>query len=275
MLDVPEANLLQYLPRAVKFIETAIQDSSGGQGAVYVHCVHGQSRSCSVCVAFLMRRQYSSVSLLSTDLLWSCYNQVQQRRPSMAINPGFVRQLDLFGRMGCSLLVSPTEKLSSRAYASFRSFRAKSQYEEHSTVSHKFQSLPSKSQAIIDAENKFFSCTKCRKTVFCSFHVLDEWTETSLLPTSLYWADSLGGKEYQNQQAAIFKVSPKVDLENVFEIEPMDWILSQMLDTKTGLLMERGKLNCPGCYGKIGFWDWKFPKLVSAIFIQKAKVTAL
>lgn len=103
--------------------------------------------------------------------------------------------------------------------------------------------------------------------------MLDEWTEKSLLPTSPYWADSLGGKEYQIQRATIQEVSPKVDLKSVIEIEPMDWMLAQMLDSMTGLLMERGRLSCPSCYGKIGFWDWKCPKLVSAVFIQKEKVT--
>jgi hypothetical protein len=273
-MDVPEANLLQHLPRATKFMENAIQHTSGGQqGAVYVHCVHGQSRSCTVCVAFLMRRQYSSVTS-STKLLSSCYDQVQQCRPAMAINPGFVRQLDMFGRMGCGLLGSPMEKLSSRAYASFRSFRAKSQYQEHCSASHKFPSVPSEWPAMMDAKPKLVSCSKCRKTVFCSFHVLDEWTEKSLLPSSSYWADSLGGKEYQNQRATNPKVSPKFDWKSVIEIEPMDWMLAQMLDSKTGLLLERGKLSCPNCHGKIGFWDWTFPKLVSVVFIQKAKVTS-
>lgn len=217
-----------------------------------------------------MRHMYSLVP--SEDLLSSCYNHVQRCRPSMAINPGFVRQLDLFRRMECGLLALPSEKLSSRAYASFRSFRAKTQYREHSTVLQRFRSISYESLPGPETSRIFYSCIKCRTKIFYSCNVLDEWTKTSMLPISTYWADSLGGKEYKSQQATINICTTKIDMANFIEIEPLDWMLSQMLDSGTGLLFERGKLNCPCCYSKIGFWDWKFPKSISAIFIQNTKV---
>lgn len=279
IMDVPDANLLQYLPRACKFIESV------KEGAVYIHCVHGQSRSCSVCVAFLMRQEMKKAHSSSgdnLDILHSCYNRVMQCRPSMAVNPGFVRQLDLFRRMGCALVaVANTSNSSStvsdnnfilrlplsKAHATFRSFRAKTEFQEHSTVLHKFQDA---SQVFHDSSSyQLFSCSKCRTYLFCSHHILDEWTETTTLPLSDYWADSFGGKEYTGNNACLSNVGLPT---NCIEVEPIEWMRSQMT-ADHGLLIEKGKLNCPSCNGKIGFWDWKFPQLISAIFIQSTKVT--
>jgi hypothetical protein len=120
------------------------------KNVVYVHCVHGQSRSCTVCVAYLMhyalqinsidfisngddhstsntdsdtesdnmnkevdKRKYnhknktsssSTADFFSTikdnvQLLHICYNKVMSSRPQMAINPGFVKQLEIFRQM--------------------------------------------------------------------------------------------------------------------------------------------------------------------------------
>lgn len=281
-MDVPDANLLQYLPRVCKFIESV------KEGAVYIHCVHGQSRSCSVCVAFLMRQEMKNAHSSSDntlDILHSSYNRVRQCRPSMAINPGFIRQLDLFRRMGCALPALAYSNCNSssavsdnnfilrqlplsKAHATFRSFRAKTEFQGHQTVLHKFQDA---SQVVFHNSSTYqlFSCSKCRTYLFGSHHILDEWTETTTLPVSDYWAESFGGKEYTGNTASLSKDGLP---NNCIEVEPIEWMRSQMT-ADHGLLMEKGKLNCPSCNGKIGFWDWKFPQLISAIFIHSTKVT--
>ena len=129
--DDPHENLLRHLPRATGFIQKALDDG----GCVFVHCVHGQSRSCAIVVAYLMRMANKNNSNNNsnnnndgdddpnTSLLHQCYHQVETARPCMAINPGFVKQLEIYRRMICSscntMLVPPT----SRAHAAFRSFR--------------------------------------------------------------------------------------------------------------------------------------------------------
>ena len=296
-MDVPHANLLRHLPRAMKFMESAILGKE--KGTVYVHCVHGQSRSCAACVAYLMRQTLQAADgqgSLSSDfprsgleLLQSCYNSVQWCRSCMTINPGFVRQLDLFRRMGCGLLRDRTRHTASsvrnqqpplsRAYASFRSFRAKGEFHEHSTVLFKFQVPVSANDlhSIINAKSVcLFRCKKCRTNLFCSLHILDEWTETSKLPFSEYWVTSAGGKEYTSIQASIGKRDSvkltKDGSANCVEVEPMEWMRSQMADPETGLMFTSGKLNCPSCGGKIGSWDWNYPELISSTFIQTSKV---
>ena len=101
--DVPEANIVQYFPKSVAFISNALNDQTSN---VLVHCVHGQSRSCAVVVAYLMAvhlRECAGLSRYideeSTRLLHDCYEIVQQARPCMAINPGFVQQLEIYRRM--------------------------------------------------------------------------------------------------------------------------------------------------------------------------------
>ena len=101
--DDPNENLLRHLPRATTFIQKALDDDGGG--CVFVHCVHGQSRSCAIVLAYLMRMCWEQSDQSDNDdprsLLHRCYHQVETARPCMAINPGFVRQLEVYRRMIC------------------------------------------------------------------------------------------------------------------------------------------------------------------------------
>ena len=143
--DDPNENLLRHLPRATAFIQKAL-DGDGG-GCVFVHCVHGQSRSCAIVVAYLMRMCWEQSDQSDNDdprsLLHRCYHRVETARPCMAINPGFVRQLEVYRRMICcdnsgcgssSIRHALTPPMS-RAHAAFRSFRARSEYVESGRIS--------------------------------------------------------------------------------------------------------------------------------------------
>lgn len=92
LLDAMDANLLEVLPRAISFINTARE--AGGK--VLVHCFAGRSRSASVCIAYLM--QTSRVSLLEA------LHFVRQRRGAVMPNTGFMQQLKTFER---SLAIAP------------------------------------------------------------------------------------------------------------------------------------------------------------------------
>ena len=61
------------------------------QAAVLVHCVYGQSRSATICVAYVMATREKT--------LLEAYDIVQRARPCISINSGFLRHLDLFERM--------------------------------------------------------------------------------------------------------------------------------------------------------------------------------
>ncbi|KAF5358937.1 hypothetical protein D9758_004767 [Tetrapyrgos nigripes] len=82
--DVDYADLLIYLPSAVRFIDEGIRDG----GVVLVHCVQGISRSAAVVAAYLMwSRRISATQALEL---------VREAREQIWPNPGFQEQLVLF-----------------------------------------------------------------------------------------------------------------------------------------------------------------------------------
>jgi dual specificity phosphatase 12 len=82
--DVDYANLLIWLPPAVRFIDDALSK----HGVVLVHCVQGLSRSAAVVAAYLMwSRRIDAASAIEC---------VRRAREQVWINPGFHEQLVLF-----------------------------------------------------------------------------------------------------------------------------------------------------------------------------------
>lgn len=94
VLDMEDELLLPFFAECIAFIDANVTASSDQQQPtnVLVHCVYGQSRSASICVAYLM----ASKNMTLRD----AYDAVAQARPCIYINPGFLRQLALFKRMG-------------------------------------------------------------------------------------------------------------------------------------------------------------------------------
>eukprot|EP00928_Gymnodinium_smaydae_P039892 TRINITY_DN27157_c0_g1_i1.p1 TRINITY_DN27157_c0_g1~~TRINITY_DN27157_c0_g1_i1.p1 ORF type:complete len:293 (+),score=16.11 TRINITY_DN27157_c0_g1_i1:119-997(+) len=83
--DDQTEDILAYLDGATVFIDNAL--SSGG--VVLVHCKHGQSRSASVVVAWLMRFRRMNLE----DSL----AHLKRCRPRVGPNCGFIKQLQKFG----------------------------------------------------------------------------------------------------------------------------------------------------------------------------------
>ncbi|KAG7086674.1 hypothetical protein E1B28_002614 [Marasmius oreades] len=82
--DSEYEDILIHLPKACKFIQNALDDS----GRVLVHCVMGVSRSTTVLVAYLMQSRRMSPN--------AALRLIQQSRPSVMPNYGFLKQLDVF-----------------------------------------------------------------------------------------------------------------------------------------------------------------------------------
>ena len=282
--DDPNENLLRHLPRATTFIQKALDDDGGG--CVFVHCVHGQSRSCAIVVAYLMRMCWEQSDQSDNDdprsLLHRCYHQVETARPCMAINPGFVRQLEVYRRMICcdsgcgssSLRHALTPPMS-RAHAAFRSFRARSEYVESGRISKWFPMSTIDETGVV---HDVYRCRKCRQVLFCSGNFIEQLTnqDVSALPKSDYWAESAGGMEYSRaSQVAAFRggtlpgPSTVPDASVSLRVEPVDWMQFQMEAKRSG------KLTCPQCASKIGSWDWGSVDAWSSIFITPSKVERL
>lgn len=88
ILDMEDKLILPHFHECIAFLKDHIQLQ---QKPVLVHCVYGQSRSAAVCVAYLMATAQMT--------LMQAYDAVQRARPCIHINPGFLRQLELFERM--------------------------------------------------------------------------------------------------------------------------------------------------------------------------------
>ena len=102
--DRADANLLRHLHGCADLlaaqlgghVDALLNRSSAAQSnasrAALVHCIAGQSRSCTIVAAFLVRERGLT--------LREAMRQIQHRRPSASPNRGFWRQLVAFER-GC------------------------------------------------------------------------------------------------------------------------------------------------------------------------------
>jgi len=120
--DEPDADLLAHLPRALELLRGARRAGR----RVLVHCFAGVSRSVAVVLAFLMadpgfqlraalaaRRPSSEATdtegSAALPLLAAAFKQVALARPRIAPNPGFMRQLVAYARLGCPDALPPRE----------------------------------------------------------------------------------------------------------------------------------------------------------------------
>jgi protein-tyrosine phosphatase len=85
VLDSPEADLRRHFDSAFVFIDEALQS---GQGGVLVHCFAGRSRSVTVAVGYLMRRERLSMQ--------AALDAVLAVRPIAQPNSGFMQLLARF-----------------------------------------------------------------------------------------------------------------------------------------------------------------------------------
>jgi protein-tyrosine phosphatase len=81
IIDHPMTDILQILPKALAAIDEAIEAKHG----LLVHCASGVSRSCTVCIAWLICRQKLSLK----DAL----HQMRSKRSQCNPNPGFMAAL--------------------------------------------------------------------------------------------------------------------------------------------------------------------------------------
>jgi len=299
ILDTPSSNLLQHLPRATKFINCALKSN----GTVYIHCVHGQSRSCAVAIAFLMhsqllhhRRESSQSHPIPSssfsrefeieNSLHVCSAIVKKARPCMAVNPGFGTQLELYRRM---VLIGVVSKRTiketnngvvpmvhqSRPHATFRTVRAKSDFTTSGQIPAKFCPVDDSSS------KKRHVCNRCNEILIADHNIVLELSsrEVARLPASEYWSNSSGGKEYAARNTSSHDSSTPNDgfkmmlkhPETVWKVEPMEWMRSTMINTNN-TIDSRGTLVCPKCTQKVGVWDWCYPDLFSCILLLKAKL---
>lgn len=277
--DTPTSLLLPFLPRAVKFIKMAIE----GGGIVYVHCVHGQSRSCAVCIAYLMSAHTEnlreSFNEDEDDILCKCYEEVMNARKCMAINPGFMKQLEFYKRMKVTqreenIPRSDHMKGLSKSRATFRLFRAHLEFFLQGKVS-TFMSIDS------DKSEKTIHCAKCNEVLCVDKNLpfmLSDYEITSL-PSSEYWTKSSGGIEYINSMS---RSSPNFNqqLMNIISnnegivVEPMEWMRKSMNVAMINgeIFHVKRNLQCPSCARVVGLYDWSQEDTLTSLLLMKSKI---
>lgn len=87
LLDLPESNLISSLDQCFTFIDNAIQTG----GCVFVHCNAGISRSASVVIAYLMKKQGMRYQ--------QAFLYLKEKRTTISPNPGFAQQLKDYEKM--------------------------------------------------------------------------------------------------------------------------------------------------------------------------------
>ncbi|MCB1119044.1 MAG: dual specificity protein phosphatase family protein, partial [Chlamydiia bacterium] len=87
LTDTDDADITSHLDGAYQFIEKAIKE----EGRVLVHCGAGVSRSASVVIAYLMKKEGADYQ--------STFNFVKTKRPCVNPNRGFVRQLQSYNKI--------------------------------------------------------------------------------------------------------------------------------------------------------------------------------
>ncbi|KXZ47886.1 hypothetical protein GPECTOR_32g499 [Gonium pectorale] len=249
--DSEGANMLQYLPAAIKFLDAALGPapgpeaagaaSGGGTGTggggpagtrVLVHCQAGVSRSPAVVAGWLMRSRGLGVEE-SLELL-------RARRPGAEPNEGFRAQLVLFGDMRCSL--DPEHPV----YRMWCLEELSSRWEEQGYIDpDAFAQLPEGPvglSAAVAAQQTLYRCRKCRQLLATSAHVM---------PVEAAMGHRIF-RDRQNRRPPPGIAAAGVDStnESCLFVEPLSW----MAGTVTGVV--GGKLHCPKCAARLGSFNW-------------------
>lgn len=90
VMDMAEEQIIKYFGTTFDFIDARVNEFGDTAGNVLVHCVAGISRSGTIVTAYLMRKYGMTFA--------EALHFVQQKRPIVDPNPGFVKQLQKYER---------------------------------------------------------------------------------------------------------------------------------------------------------------------------------
>lgn len=249
-LDMEVHNLLQNLQECLDFVEQGRKE-----GTVLVHCAAGVSRSATVVIAYIMK-----TNQLSLD---EAVKFVQERRPCVSPNDGFMEQLQLFEKMGCRVDCSNEEfrryTLSSLAFGFGSGLQQVSDMPSNLYISEETSANT--------AKETVYRCRKCRRPLFRGSALMEHRKGAG--EAAFDWRGK-GPAGRRDQTDAGDNVGQDECFESLF-IEPIEWMKGHIEEPA-------GKLACPKCQSKLGSFVWYGEQcpcgawVAPAFHIQRSKV---
>ncbi|KAL0966426.1 hypothetical protein UPYG_G00295170 [Umbra pygmaea] len=214
-LDESSTDLLSHFDDCISFI----RDASNESKCVLVHCHVGQSRSAAVVTAYLMKCQKMN--------LVDAYAKLQQLKPDVKMNEGFLDQLALYESLGCEVDVASPQ------YKQYRLHKLTEKYPELRNVpKEEFAVDPSLSTC----SEVVYRCKKCRRTLFHGSSILSH-------------PFGNGPAAFGHRKMTNLQQEYKTQCTSYFT-EPVQWMEQAMLGVMDGQLL------CPKCKSKLGSFNW-------------------
>lgn len=279
--DEPTSDLLGHLETAIAFIDDAlsvklndVEDSKTSTGSVLVHCAQGESRSVAVIVAYLMYKHKLSYK----QALYA----VKRKAANVEPNTGFVKQLQLFGEMGCkvdtsnplyreyfvenSLILDPTG--ASLLQSGYWKVKKQNQgTDDDVTAQDNIHGERSDVRGAKEGATYNLRCKRCRTVLGTNNDV-----ETHEIPDSES-RQAHFVRTVPNSRRIISSIDAAKTCSHYFMSEPMSW-----METELNRQELEGKFSCPKCEAKVGGYSWKGSRcscgkwMVPAIHLQSAKI---
>ncbi|XP_055845336.1 dual specificity protein phosphatase MPK-4 [Episyrphus balteatus] len=255
--DMPKEDILHHLDQCTEFISLALDKGEN----ILVHCYFGVSRSSTAVIAYMMKKHNLEYQ--------QAFEIVKSKRKFVHPNSGFVNQLKLYRRMGCT--IDPQFD----KYKAYRLKLAGEQVRKAKILPQNFTNLIKPDPAITqeNPEPIVYRCRKCRRVVASKSNVLlhspkngqppqsqidgagttnappattTATQETPVAPTRLI--DQIAE---QIRRVSVFDRTndPDAKCKSILFLEPIAWMKNISNNTQ-------GRLNCPKCEQKLGNFSW-------------------
>lgn len=277
--DEETTNLLCEIPKAVKFIDSALFPNGldplnkKHQGAILIHCAQGQSRSVSIVIAYLMSRYKLSYA----QSLHAVTRKVVDARP----NAGFAEQLQLFGEMGSVVDLSSAEyrhflvQNSLRLDPSGSSLPLLNIYHREETgesneEAEENSEYVASSPVSADIPQFRLRCKMCRH-ILASNGDIETHEPPAAESRQLKFI-----KNAPNSRRIVSVLEAATSCSHFFMSEPRDWMQLELSKQEI-----EGKFQCPKCEAKVGGYSWRGSRcscgkwMIPALHLQAAKVDKL
>lgn len=210
--DSPDQNILSLFVSANEFLDTCRQQKL----STLIHCVYGQSRSVTLCIAYLIHMGMN---------LEEAMTYVKNKHNAICVNPGFLSQLHLYAFRNqysaeYSLLLSHHDQ--------YGLHRGISEYE-------------------CPLSNRRIKCKHCGNTLCMSSDIIMKRDSTTFISryTDNFW------KGFTNIRS--FSTALSMNSNEFVYIFPPKW-LNEMMSTFINENKSEFSIICPNCTSEVGLW---------------------